>query len=49
MDILQYWTDCMKNEELLHRGEEDGNVLHTIKRKGVNCNRPVPVAPRSKA
>jgi len=24
------WTDHMRNEEVLHRGNEDRNILHTI-------------------
>jgi hypothetical protein len=25
------WTECMNNEEVLHRVEEEGNILHTVK------------------
>jgi hypothetical protein len=27
------WTDRLRNEEVLHRGKEEGNVLQTIKRR----------------
>jgi hypothetical protein len=26
------WTDCVRNEEVLHRVKEERNTLHTIKR-----------------
>jgi hypothetical protein len=25
------WTDCLKDEEVLHRVKEDRNALHTVK------------------
>jgi hypothetical protein len=29
------WTDCVRNEEVLHRVKEERNVLHTVtKEKG---------------
>jgi hypothetical protein len=29
------WTDCVRNEEMLHRVKEERNIIHTIKiRKG---------------
>jgi len=30
------WTDCMINEELLHRVKEERNILLTIKRRKAN-------------
>jgi hypothetical protein len=27
------WTDCVRNEEVLHRVKEERNILHTIKKK----------------
>jgi hypothetical protein len=27
------WADRMKNEKVLHRVEEERNILHTIKRR----------------
>jgi hypothetical protein len=30
------WTDCVRNEEVLHRFKEDRNILHTIKRRKAN-------------
>jgi hypothetical protein len=30
------WTDCMKNEEVLQRVEDQRNVLHTVKRRKAN-------------
>jgi hypothetical protein len=27
------WTDSVKNEEVLHRIEEEGNILSAIKRR----------------
>jgi hypothetical protein len=27
------WTDCVKNEEILHAVKEEGNNLHAIKRR----------------
>jgi hypothetical protein len=29
-------TDLVRNEEVLHRTREEGNILHTIKRRKVN-------------
>jgi len=30
------WTDCMKNEEVLHRVKEERNILRALKRRKVN-------------
>jgi hypothetical protein len=30
------WNDRVRNEEVLHRGKEERNILHTIKRRNVN-------------
>jgi hypothetical protein len=30
------WTDGVRNEELLHRVNEERNILHTIKRRKAN-------------
>jgi hypothetical protein len=30
------WTDCMRNEEVLHRVKEERNILHTMKRRMAN-------------
>jgi hypothetical protein len=30
------WTDCVRNEEVLHRVKEDRNILQTIKRRKAN-------------
>jgi hypothetical protein len=30
------WTNCVKNEEVLHRAKEGRNILHTIKTKKAN-------------
>jgi hypothetical protein len=30
------WTDHVRNEEVLHRGKEDRNILNTIKRRKAN-------------
>jgi hypothetical protein len=30
------WTDRVRNEEVLHRVKEEGNIVHTIKRRKVN-------------
>jgi hypothetical protein len=30
------WTDCVRNEEVLHRVKEERNILHTIKRRKAN-------------
>jgi hypothetical protein len=30
------WTDRVRNEEVLHRVEEERNILHTIKRRKAN-------------
>jgi hypothetical protein len=27
------WTDRVRNEEVLHRIKEAGNILHTVKKK----------------
>ena len=27
------WTDRVRNKEVLHRVREDGNILHTVKRR----------------
>ena len=27
------WTDCVRNEEVLHRVKEGRNIVHTIKRR----------------
>ena len=27
------WTDRVRNEEVMHRGKEDSNILYTIKRR----------------
>jgi hypothetical protein len=32
------WTDCVRNEEVLHRMKEERNILHTIKRRKANWN-----------
>jgi hypothetical protein len=34
MEII--WTDCVRNEDVLHRVKEERNILHTIKRRKVN-------------
>jgi hypothetical protein len=26
------WTDCVRNEEVLHRVKEERNIIHTVKR-----------------
>jgi hypothetical protein len=31
------WTDHVRNEEVLHRVQEERNILHTIKRRKANC------------
>jgi hypothetical protein len=31
------WTDCVRNEEVLHRVKEERNILHTIKRRKAKC------------
>ena len=31
------WTDCVRNEELLHRVKEGRNILRTIKSNKANC------------
>jgi len=31
-----HWTDRVKNEELLYRINEEGNIIQTLKRKGIN-------------
>jgi hypothetical protein len=30
------WTDCVRNEEVLHRVKEERNIAHTIKRRKAN-------------
>jgi hypothetical protein len=30
------WTDRVRNEEVLHRVNEERNIIHTIKRRKVN-------------
>jgi hypothetical protein len=39
------WTDCVKNEEVLHTVKEERNILHSMKRrKGnliISCTRTV--------
>jgi hypothetical protein len=30
------WTDRVRNEEVLHRGKEERNIIHTIKRRKAN-------------
>jgi hypothetical protein len=30
------WTDRVRNEEVLHRVKEEGNILHKIKRRKAN-------------
>jgi hypothetical protein len=30
------WTDCVRNEEVIHRVKEERNILHTIKRRKAN-------------
>jgi hypothetical protein len=30
------WTNCVKNEEVLHRVKEERNIVHTIKRRKAN-------------
>jgi hypothetical protein len=30
------WTDRVRNEEVLHRVKEEGNIVHTIKRRKAN-------------
>ena len=27
------WTDCVRNEEVLHRVKEERNILHAVKRR----------------
>ena len=31
------WTDLVRNEKVLHRVKEEGNILHIIKTKKANC------------
>ena len=31
------WTDSVRNEEVLHRIEEERNILDTIERRKANC------------
>jgi hypothetical protein len=30
------WTDRVRNEEVLQRDKEEGNIPHTVKRRKVN-------------
>ena len=30
------WTDRVRNEEVLQRGKEERNIIHTVKRREVN-------------
>jgi hypothetical protein len=30
------WTNCVRNEEVLHRVKEERNIIHTIKRRKAN-------------
>jgi hypothetical protein len=30
------WTDRVRNEEVLHKDKNEGNILHTITRGGAN-------------
>jgi hypothetical protein len=30
------WTDCVSNEEVLHKVKEDRNILHTVIRRTFN-------------
>jgi len=30
------WSDCVKNEEILHRVKEERSILNTIKRRKAN-------------
>jgi hypothetical protein len=30
------WTDCVRNEEILHRVREEGSILHDMKRRKAN-------------
>jgi hypothetical protein len=30
------WTDCVRNEDVLHRLKEGRNIVHTIKRRKAN-------------
>jgi hypothetical protein len=27
------WTNCVRNEEVLHRVKEERNIIHTVKRR----------------
>ena len=31
------WIDRVRNEEVLHRAEEERNIIHTTKRRNANC------------
>jgi len=31
----------VRNEEVLHIGKEERNIVHTVKRGKVNCNRHI--------
>jgi hypothetical protein len=35
------WTDCVENEEVLHRVKEKRNILHIIKRRETNWIGPI--------
>ena len=30
------WTDCVRNEKVLHRVKKEKNILHTVKRRKAN-------------
>ena len=30
------WTDCVRKEDVLHRGKEARNILHSVKRSKAN-------------
>jgi hypothetical protein len=31
------WTDCVRNEEVLHRVKQERNILYTVKRGKADC------------
>jgi len=35
------WIDCVRNEEVLQRVREEGNILHTVKRRKANWIRHI--------
>jgi hypothetical protein len=35
------WTNCVRNEEVLHRGKEERNILQTVKRRKANWIHPM--------